>query len=43
VAQAFWLPQEVTVTVNWQGMVFRNRHRYSDFALFRVETEPAHH
>jgi VWFA-related protein len=36
VSQAFWLPEVVTVTVNWQGMVFRNSHRYSDFQLFRV-------
>jgi VWFA-related protein len=39
--QAFWLPEEVTVTLNWQGMLFRNRHRYSDFQLFRVDASPA--
>jgi hypothetical protein len=38
VPQAFWLPEEVTVTVNWDGAVFRNRHQYSDFQLFRVDT-----
>jgi VWFA-related protein len=38
ISQAFWLPEVVTVTVNWQGMVFRNSHRYSDFQLFRVDT-----
>jgi VWFA-related protein len=41
VPQAFWLPEEVTVTVNWDGAVFRNRHRYSDFQLFRVDTDAA--
>jgi hypothetical protein len=35
---AFWLPREVTVTVQWKGRVFRNSHRYSDFRLFNVET-----
>jgi tetratricopeptide (TPR) repeat protein len=35
----FWLPHEVTVTVHWKKRIFRNRHRYSDFRLFRVETE----
>jgi len=33
-----WLPAEVTVTVVWRGLVYRNRHDYSDFKLFRVET-----
>ncbi|HLY18913.1 MAG TPA: VWA domain-containing protein [Bryobacteraceae bacterium] len=37
VAQVFWLPAEVTVTLNWQGMVFRNRHHYSQFQLFHVD------
>jgi len=32
-----WLPAEVTVTVDWQGQIYRNRHDYSDFRLFRVE------
>ena len=36
--QVFWLPKEVTVTVNWDGAVFRNRHVYSEFQLFRVNT-----
>jgi tetratricopeptide (TPR) repeat protein len=35
----FWLPHEVTVTVHWKKRIFRNRHHYSDFRLFRVETE----
>ncbi|MGA3323327.1 MAG: VWA domain-containing protein [Terriglobia bacterium] len=33
-----WLPAEVTVTVVWRGQVYRNRHEYSDFKLFSVET-----
>jgi tetratricopeptide (TPR) repeat protein len=36
---ALWLPREVTVTVEWKGKVFRNLHRYTDFRLFKVETE----
>ena len=35
----FWLPREVTVTVQWKGKTFRNSHRYSDFRVFKVETE----
>lgn len=36
---ALWLPIRVTVTLNWRGKVLRNRHEYSDFKLFSVETE----
>jgi tetratricopeptide (TPR) repeat protein len=36
--QALWLPQEVSVTVHWNGRTFRNRHHYSDFELFQVKT-----
>ncbi|MBI1983323.1 MAG: hypothetical protein HYS61_03900 [Acidobacteria bacterium] len=39
VASTLWLPTEVTVTVEWKGRTFRNRHRYSNFRLFNVETE----
>lgn len=35
-AQAFWLPKEVTVTVDWRGKRLRNEHQYSDFRLFNV-------
>lgn len=35
-AQAFWLPREVTVTVDWRGKTLRNQHQYSDFELFDV-------
>ncbi len=33
-----WLPREVAVTVAWNGRVFRNRHTYSDFRLFNVDS-----
>ena len=38
-AEAFWLPQEVTVTVDWNNRVLRNMHRYSDFKLFNVDVK----
>jgi VWFA-related protein len=34
-----WLPQEVEVTIAYLGMRFENRHRYSHYELFTVETE----
>jgi tetratricopeptide (TPR) repeat protein len=39
VATALCLPQEVSVTVDWRGRVYRNWHRYSDFRVFNVETK----
>ncbi len=36
-AKAFWLPRDVTVTVNWNGKKLRNEHQYSDFELFNVQ------
>ena len=36
-AEGFWLPQQVTVAVDWNGKHFRNEHRYSEFKLFNVE------
>jgi tetratricopeptide (TPR) repeat protein len=39
VATAFWVPQEVSVIVDWKGRVYRNWHRYSDYKLFNVETK----
>jgi hypothetical protein len=36
---ALWLPREVTVTVEWKGRTFRNFHRYSDFRVFKVDTQ----
>lgn len=35
---SYWLPREVVVTVDWQGKLRRNRHSYSDFRLFSVES-----
>ena len=32
----FWLPQEVTVSVDWNGKHLRNQHRYSEFKVFSV-------
>lgn len=37
-AQPFWLPREVAVSVDWKGNLFRNRHRYSDYRLFSVQS-----
>ena len=37
-SRVLWLPHEVVVTTQWMGRVFRNRHRYSDYRLFTVET-----
>ncbi len=37
-AHAFWLPREVLVTMVWAGQVYRNRHRYSDYLVFSVES-----
>ena len=34
----FWLPQEVQVTANVGTYVFTNRHAYSGYQLFRVES-----
>jgi tetratricopeptide (TPR) repeat protein len=37
-AQRFWLPEAVTVTLDWNGKVFRNQHAYSDFLVSNVES-----
>ncbi len=37
VKEVLWLPQEVTVTLNWNGRELRNTHDYSDFKIFNVE------
>jgi hypothetical protein len=36
IAEGFWLPRDVTVSVTWNGKTLRNRHGYSDFKLFSV-------
>src|SRR5208337_1049196 len=38
-AERFWLPQQVIVTVDWNGKLLRNQHRYSGFKLFNVEAK----
>jgi len=38
-AAPLWLPKDVKVTVEWKGRTFRNWHRYSDFRVFKVDTE----
>ena len=40
--QTLWLPSEVLVTVNFRGSIFTNRHQYSDYKLFRIETKETH-
>ncbi len=34
--EEFWLPQRVSVAVDWSGKRLRNEHRYSNFELFNV-------
>jgi hypothetical protein len=36
-AEGFWLPQQVTVAVDWNGKHLRNEHQYSEYKLFNVE------
>jgi hypothetical protein len=38
IPQAFWLPSEVLVTIEWNGQIYRNRHRYSEYLVFSVES-----
>ena len=37
ISKEFSLPQQVIVTVDWNGKLLRNEHRYSEFKLFNVE------
>ncbi len=37
IGKGFLLPQQVTVTVDWNGKHLQNEHRYSEFKLFNVE------
>jgi hypothetical protein len=37
ISQEFWLPQRVSVAVDWNGKHLRNEHQYSDFKLFNVD------
>jgi hypothetical protein len=36
--QKFWLPDAVTVTLDWNGRVYRNHHVYSDFLVSNVDS-----
>ena len=36
--RGLWVPHDVTVAVFFRGAVFQNKHRYSNFRLFRVES-----
>jgi len=36
VSQAFWLPRQVVVTIEYGQKIFRNEHRYSGYKLFSV-------
>lgn len=38
VPHGIWLPQAVTVTLDWNGRLMRNNHAYSDFLLSNVES-----
>jgi hypothetical protein len=37
-ARRLWLPREVIVTIEYRNRSFRNRHNYSDYRLFTVES-----
>lgn len=39
IAEGLWLPQEVMVTVEWNGKLLRNTHQYSDFRVFDVDVK----
>jgi hypothetical protein len=39
VASALWLPSEVAVTVEFRGNTYRNKHKYSDFKLFKTDAK----
>ena len=41
--QAFWLPREVVVTIGWNGRVYKNRHRYSEYRVFSVVSDDKLH
>ena len=35
--QGFWLPEAVTVSLDWNGRIYRNNHAYSEFLLSDVQ------
>jgi len=36
--ESFWLPEKVTVTVDWNRHLLRNEHQYSEFKVFSVDS-----
>src|SRR5207249_11482054 len=36
--EAFWLPEKVSVTVDWNRHLLRNEHQYSEFKVFSVDS-----
>ncbi len=38
VSAPLWLPKEVDIMVNYRGRILHNKHSYSDFRLFNVES-----
>lgn len=39
VSRSFWLPREALVTSVFRNYTYKNRHRYTDYRLFTVETQ----
>jgi hypothetical protein len=37
VKKQFWLPQQVTLVLDWNGKLLRNMHEYSNYQVFNVE------
>jgi hypothetical protein len=37
-ARKFWLPDDVMVTLDWNGRILRNKHAYSDFLVSNVDS-----
>lgn len=39
IPESLYLPDEVVVSMKYKGFLFRNRHRYSQYRLFSVESQ----
>jgi len=37
--RTLWLPRETVITMKYMGKIFRNRHRYTDYRLFTVDSQ----
>jgi hypothetical protein len=37
-SRKFWLPDDVKVTLDWNGRILRNKHAYSDFLVSNVDS-----